>query len=142
MRRPRRAALAGCVASAALAGCGEERVSAPEQVVRAWADALTTLDDEAAAAYFADEPIILQGLLPTRPRTREAIVRWHATLECGGTVVGLAVEGGRVTATFALTHRPQVRCPAPGFLSTVVFNVEAGRILTWEQTPPGYVPEY
>jgi len=135
------ARLVAVLAAVALfcAACGGR---GPEDVVRAWSDALATKDDAAAAAHFVERPIIIQGLLPTRPSSQEAIERWHSTLECAGRIVGMAVEGRRVTATFELHDRPESRCPARGFQTTVVFNVEDGLILTWEQKPPGWVPDY
>lgn len=128
--------------AAALLACSACGGSTAEDTVRGWSDALATRDDAAAAAYFVEQPIIIQGILPLRPSGRAAVERWHATLECAGRIVGMAVEGNRVTATFELHDRPATRCPAPGFLSTLVFNIRDGLILTWEQTPPGWVPEH
>lgn len=140
--------LAVPLAVAALTACGGDgpadvAPSSPEGVVRAWGQALNAGDNEAAARLFTPRPILVDGaILPTLPSTFEGVVRWHARLECGGEIVGLRAEGQRVTATFALTDRPASRCPAPGYESTVIFNLEDGLIRTWEQTAPGYVPEY
>lgn len=128
------------LAAVALAGCGGSERS-PGAVVEGWAEALTLGTNAEAAAFFADRPLLIQGFLPTIPRTRQGIVNWHATLECGGEITGLAIEGKRVTATFALADRAAFRCPAPGYLSTVVFFVEDGLIERWSQTLPGTIVE-
>ena len=133
----RRAALLATSAAIAIAtGCGGSLSSEAEATVRAWAEALTTGDNEGAAALFTERPIIVQGALPSRP-TRTGLVRWHERLECGGWIVAMRVEGDQVTATFELVDRANRRCPAPGFLSTVTFNMQGGFIHVWTQLPPG-----
>ncbi|MGI9658437.1 MAG: hypothetical protein ACR2OD_05970 [Gaiellaceae bacterium] len=135
-----RTALVAVVAALALSACGGSTAPAGE-VVENWVEALTTGSDEDAAAFFVDEPIIVQGFLPTLPKTKQGVVSWHAKLDCGGEITGMRVDGRRVSATFALADRVRYQCPAPGYLSTVDFILEDGLIKVWSQALPGTIVE-
>ena len=87
-----------------LLGCaGSDR--SPEDVVRAWSDALNAGDNEAAADLFARGAEVVQGDRVVRLATREDAVNWNASLPCSGKIVEIATEGDTVTATFLLDDR-------------------------------------
>jgi hypothetical protein len=121
-----------------LAACGGHATRSPEQVARAWSNALDRGDDEAAASLFADGARIVQsGEL--RLRSHEDAVRWNESLPCGGTIVSISARGATdVLVVFRLGDRPRHRCDAPGSDAAALFRVRDGEIVLWHQTavPP------
>jgi len=127
-------ALAGVVVATACGGSAGP--PSPSEVVRAWSDAISADDNEAAGELFAAGAIIVRGLLPVVLRDREAAELWNARLECSGEVVELEADGETVSATFVLGDRPSGPCGGRGARATVIFHVREGLIRTWELTRP------
>jgi len=124
-----------------LAGCGGDATRSPENVARAWSDALNRSDNEAAANLFAPATEIIQnGEIVLR--THGDAVRWNAGLPCGGRITRIIRQGKRqVLVVFVLTERPGHRCDAPGVRAAAIFRVEHGKIVSWQQTfPPAEPP--
>jgi hypothetical protein len=104
----------------------------PPAIVRAWSRALNANDNEAAAALFARGARVIQPGVDVRVSPRLAVA-FNASLPCGGRILRLRREGGRVTATFLLVERPGHRCDAPGEKAGAVFTVRHGLIVRWQQ---------
>jgi limonene-1,2-epoxide hydrolase len=135
---PYRAAAALCLVLLAV-GCGSE---SPEQIVRAWSEALNAGDNEAAADLFAAGAQVIQSGTVVRLATHEDAVAWNASLPCSGRIVEVETAGATVTATFLLGDRPTSPCDAPGAEATAAFRVDDGKIVLWhqldgQQRPPG-----
>jgi hypothetical protein len=129
-----RARLVGVLAFLALAGgCGGSR--SPEQIVRAWSDAINHgQNDEAAELMAPNAKIVQQGrafLLPARPDA----LRFNTSLPCQGRIVALSTDGNRVTASFLLDNRGTFACGGVGTTDTAVFTIRHGRIAVWELLP-------
>lgn len=121
--------------TALLAGCGGgERSPSPEQVVRAWSEALNADDNERAADLFAPNARVIQGDAAVRLRTHADAVAWNAALPCSGRIVALSARGTAVTATFLLGDRRGSVCDGPGGTATALFEVRDGKIVLWHQT--------
>jgi limonene-1,2-epoxide hydrolase len=130
----RSAVLVGIVLLAALAGCGGAGTS-PRSVVFAWSDALRANDNGRAARLFAKDAVVIQGSLARTFHTRAQAVDWNARLPCSGKVVSVQQRGSTATATFRLGNRkgsPPCGDP-PGAEVVVVFVVEDGKIILWDQ---------
>lgn len=117
-----------------LTGCGGDEPT-PEEVVRAWSDAINDGDDRRAADLFADRARVIQGGVSVRLPDAETAYRFNASLPCSGEIVEAKVEGNRVTATFELGRRSGHTCDAPGSLARAVFQVDGGEITLWHQLP-------
>ena len=128
-----RASVALALAVVAFAGCGGDERS-PEEVARAWSEALNAGDNEAAADLFAVGARIQQAGLVLRVSTREVAAAWNASLPCAGEIVELETEGDVATATFVLSDRKTSACDAPGGRATAEFTVRDGKIVLWRQT--------
>lgn len=137
MRRAIACALAGTLLAAGCGGGdgGGATLRAPQEVVRAWSEALNAGDDEAAADLFAPNAIVIQGDAYARLATREDAVSFNASLPCSGRIVELTVERDQVTATFLLGDRPGGRCDGPGQQAAAIFVVQDGKIVVWQQVP-------
>jgi SnoaL-like domain len=117
----------------AAAACGG---TSPEEVVRAWSDALNHGLNEEAGAFFAPDAVAVSGAGDEIVlRTRFDAVAFNASLLCQGKIIALSTEENRVTATFLLDMRGTFACPAPSTVDTAVFTVEDGKIVRWEQLP-------
>jgi hypothetical protein len=121
-----------------LTACGSHKPASAESVARAWSAALDRNDNEAASRLFADDARIVQnGELDIR--THADLVRWTASLPCGGTIESVSKRGGdEVLVVFRLTSRPGHACDAPGGDAAALFRIEHGKIVLWHQTnvPP------
>jgi hypothetical protein len=118
----------------ALAACGGHKPASPEAVARAWSAALDRNDNEAAARLFAGGAQVVQnGVLDLR--THADLVRWTASLPCGGTITSVSQAGAdEVLVIFRLTSRPGHACDTPGSDAAAIFRVRAGKIVLWHQT--------
>lgn len=143
------AVLAACLA---LAACGDdEGAPRPEpapspppgvrsetgpaavRVVRTWVDRLRRGDVEGAAHTFAVPSVAQNGGTTFRLLSRRAVVAWLSGLPCGARFVRSQVDGDYVVAVFRLTHRPGLRCDAPGELAATAFLIRRGRIAEWRR---------
>jgi hypothetical protein len=112
-------------------GCGAE---SPEDVVRAWSDALNHGLNGDAGALFAPGAVAVSGTGEELVlKTAEDATRFNAGLPCQGKIIAISTEENRVTATFLLDMRGTFACPAPLTVDTAVFTVEDGRIVRWER---------
>ena len=139
-------AAASAVLAAALlaaASAGAARVPKPEDVVRAWSNALNANDNEAAAQLFATHATIIQGTLQGRLPNHHVAVVFNDGLPCAGKIVAMRRVGTQVLATFLLGERPKHHCDAPGAKASAVFDVRAGKIVLWAQVanPPEPTPK-
>jgi hypothetical protein len=116
---------------ALVAGCGGGK--SPEEVVRAWSEAVNSGDNEAAADLFAPGAEVIQGGRMLSLGTHEDAVAWNSALPCSGRIVELDTEGETVTATFLLGDRTSSACDAPGAEATAAFQIVDGRIVLWHQ---------
>jgi limonene-1,2-epoxide hydrolase len=114
------------------AGCGGGGGS-PATVVRAWSRALNAGDDEAAADLFARDAKVIQSGRVLRLRTHAQARDFNRALPCSGRIVGLAIHGDEVKATFVLGDRPSSRCDGPGEEAAAVFRIRGGKIVLWHQ---------
>lgn len=132
--------LALILLATALAGCsGSEEGTAtgppqtPEEVARAWSDALNAGDNRAAGALFALGARIEQGeLVIVVSDPRDAVV-WTRSLPCTGKIVSVTTEGDTATAVFELGDRRTGSCDAPGSRVTAAFTVQGGKIVLFRQ---------
>lgn len=144
---PRRLMLTPFIAAVlALSACGNvEDPSAPEpeptlegpdadvEVIRAWAEALTVSDIDAAAEFFA-LPSQAENGLTYDIETRDDARFFNDSLPCGATLEETHVEGEFITATFELTERRgQGPCPGSGNLAQTSFVIEDGVIVEWRR---------
>jgi hypothetical protein len=112
-------------------GCGGSR--SPEDIVRAWSEALNAGDNDAAADLFAPGAQIIQSGRVVRLETHDDAVAWNASLPCSGRIVDVETEGDTVTATFLLDDRTTSPCDAPGAQATAAFRIDDGKIVLWHQ---------
>jgi limonene-1,2-epoxide hydrolase len=127
----------------AAAGCGgaDEKPPPraeprPENVVRAWADALARGDIDAATDRFAVPAIVANGTPEIRLETRDEVRFFNDTLPCGGRVVGTRRRDGFVIATIRLTNRPGGDCGSgAGNTAKTAFQVRDGKIVRWLRVP-------
>jgi limonene-1,2-epoxide hydrolase len=118
---------------AAVAGCG---AASPEDVVRAWSDALNHgLNDEAGALFAPGASAVAADGREVVLATADEAAAFNASVVCQGRIIALSSDGNRVTATFLLDQRGTFACPAPLTVDTAVFTVEGGKIVRWEQLP-------
>ncbi len=126
------------VVAACGSGNGGGAPATPEEVVRAWSEALNSGDNIAAADLFALNATISQPGYVAQITSREDAVAFNTSLPCSGEIVELTTEGNEVTATFVLGDRPASPCDGPGEQATAIFVVEDGKIVLWQQVPtPG-----
>ena len=127
----RRAFAVAAAAALLAAGCGG---SSPEEVVRAWSDALNHGLNDEAAAYFAPGALVVS---PEAGELRLADAAeaeaFNASIACQGEIIALSVAGDVVTATFRLDQRGTFACPEPLTVDTAAFTVRDGKILRWER---------
>jgi hypothetical protein len=117
----------------ALAGCG---AASPEEVVRAWSDALNHgLNEDAGAFFAAGAHAVASDGREVVLATAEEATAFNASVVCQGKIIALSSAGEQVTATFLLDQRGTFACPAPLTVDTAVFTVEGGKIVRWEQLP-------
>ena len=103
------------------------------EVIRAWAEALTESDIDAAAEFFAI-PSFAENGLTYEIETRDDARFFNDSLPCGATLESTSVEGEFITATFELTERPgQGPCPGSGNLAQTSFVIEDGAIVEWRR---------
>ena len=124
----------GLVALAAfvLTGCGGGDPS-PQSVVRAWAEAVNSDDNEGAARLFAEGARVVQGTSVRRLETFDEAQAWNAALPCSGRILSLSERGDTVRATFLLGNRRRGRCDGPGARALALVRVEKGKIVLWHQ---------
>ena len=119
-------------------GDGGGGAATPEEVVRAWSEALNSGDNEAAADLFAANATVMQPGYIERFRSRDDAIAFNRSLPCAGEIVELKVEDNQVLATFLLGDRPASPCDGPGQQAMAIFVVEDGKIVVWQQVPtPG-----
>jgi hypothetical protein len=134
VRRLPRICVAVCAIGAVLAVAGCAASESPEQVVRAWSKALNSGDNDAAGALFATNAKFVAGDSIRILRTREQAVALNAGFGWCGPIVELAVNGGDVTAKFALVTRGEAGCEGRGGeRASVFFQVEHGKIVFFDQ---------
>jgi hypothetical protein len=127
------------LAAALAAGCGGRgkpdapKPATPEQIVRAWSEALNRGDDREAAELFADGAKITQGDVEYMLADKGDRLGFNSGLPCSGEIVDLHANGGEVTATFQLGERTDHRCDAPGAKTTAIFTIRSGRIVAFRQ---------
>ena len=103
------------------------------EVIRAWAEALTDSDIDAAAEFFAI-PSFAENGLTYEIETRDDARFFNDSLPCGATLESTSVEGEFITATFELTERPgQEPCPGSGNLAQTSFVIEDEAIVEWRR---------
>ncbi len=102
--------------------------------MRAWSKALNSGDNDAAGALFATNAKFVAGDSIRILRTREQAVALNAGFGWCGPIVKLAVNGGDVTARFALVTRGEAGCDGRGGeRGSVFFQVEHGKIVLFDQ---------
>src|SRR5688500_11469130 len=110
-----------------------EGPEADVEVIRAWAEALTASDIDAAAEFFA-LPSQAENGLTFDIETRDDARFFNESLPCGATLEETHVEGQFITATFELTERPgRGPCPGSGNLAQTSFVIEDGAIVEWRR---------
>lgn len=125
------AILVAIAAAALAAGCGGLR--SPEQVVRAWSEALNRGDVDAAAALFAPNAKTVAGDSIRILHTRKQAVAYNAEIRWCGPIVKLAARGGDVMAMFALHQRAAGRCDGRGGEhGSVYFEIRDGKIVLFD----------
>lgn len=126
------------LATACGSGDSGSSSATPEEVVRAWSEALNSGDNEAAADLFAINATVSQPGYIAQLASRDDAIAFNRSLPCSGEIVELTSEGNEVTATFLLDDRPASPCDGPGQQATAIFVVEDGKIVVWQQIPtPG-----
>jgi len=108
--------------------------TAPDGVIRRWADTLRRGQIDAASRFFALPSVVSNGTGPIELRTRDDVRAFNESLPCGAVAIGFAAgPHGLVIATFRLTERP-----GPGTCGTGVgqtartaFRIRNGRISEW-----------
>ncbi len=106
-----------------------------EEVIHAWAAALTDGDTEAAAALFALPSVAENGALEIEIQNREDAVAFNESLPCGAELVRAEAENKLTIATFQLTERPgpgECGLGADGTAQTA-FEIEDGKIVEWRR---------
>ena len=116
-----------------LAGCGGggHQPPGPEDVIRAWSDAMRRSDIAAADARFGVPVTVANGTAPIQLTTREQVHAFNSSLPCGSRLVGTQVREGLVIATFVLTERPGRSCDGTGHTAYAAFEVRDGLIRRW-----------
>ena len=103
------------------------------EVIRAWSEALTESDIDAAAEFFAI-PSQAENGLTYDIETPEDAQFFNSSLPCGATLEETSIEGQFITATFELSDRPgQGPCPGSGNLAQTSFVIEDGAIVEWRR---------
>ncbi len=120
------------LSAVAFAGCGSGSTP-PEEVVRAWSDALNADDNERAADLFAADAQVVQGELVRRLHTHGDAVAFNRGLPCSGEIVDLDVRENEVQATFVLGDRRFSLCDGPGERAAAIFRIRDGKIVLWHQ---------
>lgn len=106
------------------------------EVIRAWSQALTESDIDAAADFFA-LPSSAENGLNYEIETKDDARLFNESLPCGATLTETSVEGEFITATFELTERPGVPvCPGSGNEAQTSFVIEDGAITEWRRVIP------
>jgi hypothetical protein len=104
-------------------------------IVRAWSARLNARDNDGLSRLFTVPALVIQAPYAYKLVTRAQIARWYAGLPCAGHVVSITVRGRFATAVFRLANRGSTACDAPGTLAAARFEIEHGKILSWEQVP-------
>ena len=126
-----------------LAGCGSGERTGPsdEDVVRAWAGALSRSDVETASRLFALPSVVDNTTGSTPLVTRRAVRFFNETLPCGADVIDVRSFFGVLVAEVLLTERPGQYCGSgTGRLYRIAFEVEDGRISRWVRLPDRLQP--
>jgi len=114
----------------------EETTEGPAEdveVIRAWSEALTESDIDAAAEFFAI-PSVAENGLTIEIETRDDAVLFNESLPCGAELESTQAQGEFITATFRLTERPGVpTCPGSGNTAETSFVIEDGAIVEWRR---------
>ena len=116
---------------------GPDAASAPEKVIRAWADAMRRGDVAAASRLFAVPSVIANGASPVRLTTPGAVRVFNESLPCGSRVVATEGHHGLTIATFTLTERPGGKCDGTGSTAKAAFEIRDGKIVRWIRVPDG-----
>ena len=138
----RRLLLVGLVPLLLASGCGGGKARSPEQVVRAWSDAVNANRNDAAADLFAADAKVVQSEELVL-HTHADAVRWNEALPCAGAIDSVTTrDNGDLLVTFTLGERPQHRCDGPGSEAAAIFRVAGGKISLFHQTdvPGGGTP--
>jgi limonene-1,2-epoxide hydrolase len=115
-----------------LAGCGgAHQPPRPEDVIRAWSDAMRRSDIAAADARFGVPVVVANGTAPIQLTTREQVHAFNSSLPCGSRLVSTRARDALVIATFVLTERPGETCDGTGHTAYAAFEVRDGLIRRW-----------
>jgi hypothetical protein len=102
-------------------------------VIRAWSEALTEGDIDAAAEFFAIPSVAENGVLLKIEDADDARL-FNESLPCGAELESTESQGRFTTATFRLTTRPGVAvCPGDGNTAQTSFVIEDGAIVEWRR---------
>jgi limonene-1,2-epoxide hydrolase len=123
------------LAAALLVPAAATAKQTPAAVVRAWSAALNRGDNEAAAALFANNAVVVQNGLRLVLSTHHLRVLWNEGLPCAGHILTLTVTKGIVDAIFRLGPRKGIKCDAPGIKARAAFKIHNGKIVYWAQLP-------
>ena len=114
----------------------EEVTEGPEadvEVIRAWSEALTEGDIDAAAEFFAT-PSVAENGITIEIETIDDAVLFNESLPCGAVLESTESQGEFITATFRLSQRPGVpECPGDGNTAETTFVIEDGKIVEWRR---------
>jgi hypothetical protein len=120
----------------ATAGCGG--TGSPEEIVRAWSEAVNEGDNDRVAEYFAAGAAIVVDDQSVKLAGHAEARRFYASLPCAAEIAEIRTDGDRVTATFNLTQRYPFRvCSARSDPREVaIVTVRNGKIVIWELLGP------
>ncbi len=104
------------------------------EVIVAWAEAESSGDHEAAAAYFAI-PSLAQNGITVRIENASDAERFSASLPCGAVLEEATEEGEYVIATFRLGEKTNSNACGGGTGQTArtAFLIENGKIVEWRR---------
>ena len=103
------------------------------EVIRAWSEALSEGDIDAAAEFFA-LPSVAENGVTIEIETLDDARLFNETLPCGAELESTESQGEFITATFRLKQRPGVPvCPGDGNTAETSFVIEDGSIVEWRR---------
>jgi len=103
------------------------------EVIRAWSEALSEGDIDAAAEFFA-LPSTAENGITVEIETLDDARLFNETLPCGAELESTESQGEFITATFRLKERPGVPvCTGDGNTAETSFVIEDGEIVEWRR---------
>lgn len=103
------------------------------EVIRAWSEALSEGDIDAAAEFFA-LPSTAENGITIEIETLDDARLFNESLPCGAELESTEAQGEFITATFRLKQRPGVPiCPGDGNTAETSFVIEDGAIAEWRR---------